>query len=602
MTNAEARSVAIGLMSQEDLRQQLSSLPILEGIGEETLSAFEAELELFDLPGGSTLFREGDQSKALYIVIHGRVGAFMRDADGQERLVSQIHRGETVGELGLISGEPRTATLIALRDSTLLRLTKSAFERLIEQHPKAMQCVLQQLVDRLQRAAPRAAPDDAPRTFLITPLDPGVAYADLARGLAEALSGLGERVHLLDAEVAGQSTEWFHEIEAAHDRILYLAEPKNSAWTHRCFRQADRILYVATGRAPQPDRPPVEPPPTETLLPSLELVLLQEPAAPQPGGAAPWLERLHFDFHTHIRSENRADLARLARLITGRAVGLVLSGGGARGIAHIGVIRALRRAGVPLDLVGGTSMGSIIAAGIALEWDDEQLKHMISRSFADGNPFSDYTLPLISLFRGRKVTKILRNECGEAQIEDLWRNYFCVSTNLTTGTAKVHRRGSLWKAIRASISLPGLLPPVIEEEQVLVDGGMINHLPGDVMREMQRGPVIGVDTGSDRGLISSATDLEEKSLWWLLRHGRKDVPGIVRILMSAGTVSSAAQTIASRSQLDLLLQPPLGSFNMLDWKAYERAIDIGYRSTMETLEQLETPLFQALTACRATHS
>ena len=350
--------------------------------------------------GGSTLFREGDQSKALYVVTHGRLGAFMRDADGQEQLVAQIHAGETVGELGLISGEPRTATLIGLRDSKLLRLTKSAFERLIEQHPKAMQCVVQQLVGRLQQAAPRSAPDDAPRTFLIAPLDPGVAYADLAHDLAEALSGLGERVHLLDAEVAGQSTEWFHKIEAAHDRILYLAEPKNSAWTHRCFRQADRILFVATGRAPQPDRPLVEPPSTETPLPSLELVLLQEPMAPQPGGAAPWLERLRFDFHTHIRSENRADLARLARLMTGRAVGLVLSGGGARAITHIGVIRALRRAGVPLDLVGGTSMGAIIAAGIALEWDDEQLKHMLRRSFADSNPLSDYTLPLISLVRG----------------------------------------------------------------------------------------------------------------------------------------------------------------------------------------------------------
>ena len=209
------------------------------------------------------------------------------------------------------------------------------------------------------------------------------------------------------------------------------------------------------------------------------------------GVAARWQASLPGIRHHHVRGS--ADFERVVRLLTGRAVGLVLSGGGARGFAHLGVVRALREHGVPIDLVGGTSMGGILAAGVAKDWDDAELVERFRRCFVDTNPLSDFTLPVVSLVSGRKVGMLLRRELGDLDIEDLPLPFFCVSSNLTTGRIAVHQRGPLWRWLRASVAIPGVLPPVFQGGEVFVDGGSMNNLPVDVMRASGRGAVIGVD-------------------------------------------------------------------------------------------------------------
>jgi NTE family protein len=586
-------------MSAERLKPNLRDLPIFEGIEDAALDALESELEWFNLPGGWTLFKQGDEANALYIVTYGRLAAYMRNEAGEERMVAQIHAGEVIGEVALVSGEPRTATLKALRDSELLRLTRDAFEELVDTHPKVMPFIARQLVKRLRRAETRGAPDDSPRTFMVAPLDPATPYRDVAHGLVEALGELGEKAHLLDNTAADQSMDWLLRVEAENDRVLYFADPSYTNWTQRCQRQADRILLITDGEALPSKHLTINMPWISATNQPKELVLVQSPDAVRPKGAEPWLDRIGFDHHTHIRKGNREDLARLARLLTGRAVGVVFSGGGARGISHVGVVRALREAGIPIDLTGGTSIGAIAAAGVALEWDDLELTELVRRTFTDSNPFNDYTVPVISLVRGLKTTGMIRSEFTDTTIENMWRTYYCVSTNLTTGAPNVHRRGLLWRALRASISIPGLLPPIVENGQILVDGGMINNLPGDVMSAMRRGPVIGVDIGRSIVLSCPIEDIDERPLWWLLRHGRADVPGIGSILMRSVTVSNDAQLQARQADLDFLLQPKLGNFDLLDWKGYEKAIRIGYDSTIEALKAIEPSLLQSLTGKRA---
>lgn len=592
MTDATGVPGEIALRGLEGLRTRLSRLPLFQGIDRDGLAAIEAELEWFSLPGGWTLFEEGDQANALYVVTYGCLGARVQGDDGRGRLVSTIPAGETVGEMALISGDPRSATVVALRDTELLRLAKPVFERLIERHPKAMLQLMRLLVRRLRLSTSRIAETGAPKTFALIPLDKGVPVAAFVRRLADALTELTPRVRVLDVGAAEQTTEWFHTVEAAHDLILYLAQPEVSPWTRLCLRQADRVLLIAQAGTAPSGRLPIEPALAKASHRAFELVLLQAADALRAEPAAPWLERLPITFHCHIRQGNRADLARLARLLTGRGVGLVLSGGGARGFAHIGVIRALREAGVPLDLLGGTSMGAIIAAGTALEWDDGELTTQMRRGFVETNPLNDYTLPVIALVRGRKVTRLLRDHFGDARLEDLWRPYFCVSSNLTTGHAKEHREGPVWRALRASVAIPGVLPPVVEGGEVLVDGGVINNFPVDVMSAMGRGRIIGVEVSIDRALTAAAEDLETASLWSLFRHGRRSAPGIVSLLMRAGTVSSAVQTANSRGQVDLFLQPPLEAIDIRDWQAFEQAIEAGYRHTMEMLELLDSPAFR----------
>jgi NTE family protein len=223
-----------------------------------------------------------------------------------------------------------------------------------------------------------------------------------------------------------------------------------------------------------------------------------------------------------------------------------------------------------------------------MEWGHEELVERFKRTFVDTNPLNDYTLPLMSLVSGRKVTRLLRQEVGDRVIEDLPLPFFCVSSNLTTGRIAVHRSGPLWRWLRASVAIPGVLPPVFHRGEVHVDGGAMNNLPVDVMREVGRGPVIGVDVGADRAFTADFEDVDVPALWKAMAwfRSKKKRVNIFQILWRAGMVNSAAATMAHREQTDLLLQPPLETLDMLNWKGFDRAIEAGYRYTVEKLRDV----------------
>jgi NTE family protein len=277
--------------------------------------------------------------------------------------------------------------------------------------------------------------------------------------------------------------------------------------------------------------------------------------------------------------------------MTGQAVGLVLGGGGARGFAHLGVIKALRGAGIPIDLIGGTSMGAVVGSGVALEWDDKLIYDIMRKAFVTSNPVNDYTVPVVALIRGRKVSQRLRQIFGDLAIEDLWRPFFAVACNLTKGATEVQRTGPLWRALRATVALPGVMPPVVVNREILVDGGVINNLPVDVMSNLGRGPVIGVDVAKDPALTCDDENLEDLSLWQMLRRGERNRPGILSVLMRSGTVSSAAQSQLGRSRANLYLAPELEDIDMLDWQAMDTVIERGYRCTIAELDRRQGKLF-----------
>ncbi len=550
------------------------------------------ELEWFSLPGGWTLFEEGAAANALYIVTSGSLGVFVNDGAGGARLVARLGVGETVGEMAMISGAPRSASVRALRDTSLLRLGKPGFDRLMAEHPAAMMPIARQLVERLQRVTVVKDHPPAPGTIALLPLTPSVPGAEIARSLARALSAGGQRVHLLDAGAAAHTEDWFHAIESAHDLILYRADCGPTAWSRLCLRQADRIVLLADAEEAPPSVPAAGGLLDRPGLPAAELVLLQPPAAGMPKAGRAWLDRYGPTCRCQLRRGHAGDLARLARLLRNKAVGLVLSGGGARGFGHIGVVKALREYGVRFDFVGGASMGAIIAAGLAFQWDDAELRERMHAAFVASDPLNDYTLPLVALIKGGKATRRLRTHFGDALIEDLWLPYFCLSSDLTAGRARVHRTGPLWRALRASIAIPGVLPPVVDAGAVLVDGAVMNAMPADVMNELMHGTIIGVDVAADWSVSADVDSFETGLLRSLmnLRHGR--APGIVSLLMRAATVSSSAQTRVSRAHVDLLIEPPLDGIGIRDWRTFDEAIETGYRYTMDRLER-ERPVLPA---------
>lgn len=554
------------------------TLPMLQGLDPALLSALLEEFDWLALQGGSTLFEAGDAPDALYCVISGSLGAFA-STDGKTRhLVGRISAGELVGEMALISGKPRSATVIALRDSELGRLSRAAFERVMRQHPEGLLRVAQLLVQRLELSqTPGRVQRSMPRTFTIVPHDGGDGATVFAAKLVTFLDHIGSSELVWNHRGAQRTTEWFHEVERANEFVVYVCDAVASTWSKLCLRQADVILLLADADSHTSDWPALQGYLDRNLTGQRpELVLLHRNSSTV-GLTQHWLDLKPGLPHHHVRGP--ADIARLARSLTGTSLGVVLSGGGARGFAHIGVLRAFREAGIAIDAIGGTSLGSIVAAGYASEWSQEELQQRVRRSFVATNPVNDYTLPLVSLVSGRKVSRLLHREFGDVAIEDLPLPYFCVSTNLSSGQLAVHRRGPLWRWLRASVAIPGVLPPVIDRGEVFVDGATINNLPVDVMRESGVGRVIGVDVAADRVFTTDCVDSDVPPLWRALKwfRDRKQRINILQILWRSGMVNSTANTAARRELSDMLLQPPLEQIDMLNWRAFDRAIEAGYR-------------------------
>ena len=558
--------------------------PLWADLDPVTRLELQAELQQVVLPGGAVLFQEGDPADALYMLASGALGVSIQGSHGEQRRVARILPPETIGEMALISNAPRSATVTALRDSVLLKLTREAFERLVVRCPSVMVYLSRLLADRL-RATTRSSPITfKPTTFAIVPVTQGVAVADFAHAFLEEMRrSHGARVDLLDAMPAEEDESWLYRFEASRERVIYVASEPSGPWTGRCIRHADHVMFVAC--------------PGEPLAPEAgaltcaasswrrhDLVLLQKVDATRPAPAHASVSRLPVDQRIHVRVKSTPDLQRLIRTSSGRALGVVLAGGGARGFAHLGAIQALREYGFPIDLVGGTSIGAVMAATAAIQIGLDEAKALMNEAFVRNPPLNDYTLPLVALVRGKKVDARLTEHFGDRNIEDLWLPFFCVSSNLTTGSTHVHRQGSLWRALRASLAIPGLLPPVIEPEGVLVDGAMMNNLPADVMADLQRGPVLGIDVARDVAFTTAGEEQKKAPLLRRLLGLSAQAPDIVSLLYRAATISSDAQTLKARAHAALVIHPPLADVPLRGWEHFERVVRIGYEHTRDRIE------------------
>ncbi len=558
---------------RSELLARVAHLPLFAGLDRRSLVRVADELEWIALPGGAELFHELEAPDAVYVLVAGCLGAFKGSAE-RPQLIGRIHPGETVGEMALLSGHRRTATVRALRDSEVVRFSLVAFERLAQAHPEAMLTVARIAVDRLERTLEGRQQEPPPRTLAVLPAHDGIDLDGLVERLGEALGRFGDvaavdAAHFLQAPIAE-----LHRVEVEHNFVLYVGQSGQPAWNERCRRQADCLLVIADA---QVSPSALTSAPVEGDAQQTELLALLQPGRIVAGAARAWRARLGIDQHVHVR--DNADIERLARRIARRSVGVVFSGGGARGFAHIGAIRALREAGLTIDAVGGTSIGALMAAGVALEWEDETFHQTFHRAFVSSNPLSDYTLPLVSLVAGRKASRLLRREFGEGDIEDLPLPFYCVSADLAHGRAVVHDQGPLWRALRSTIAIPGVLPPVCSGGQVLVDGGVIDNLPVAAMRRLNAGPVIGIDIAGQHALAADLDETDLPSIWQLLAQrwrGTPRRPGILRILLRAGMVNSASTAETNAALSDLMLKPPVDSIDLLAWDRFDDAIAMGY--------------------------
>jgi len=591
--------------------QWLKILPAYFGeIDERKYEFIEPRFEWVHVDRGATLFRKGDEADCMFFLVHGLLHVVSMDAAGGEKTIGAVFRGEIVGEMAILSGEKRTATVCAVRDSDLVRLTKDGFEEINKAYPGVSMAILRILVNRLKERD-RASHRSSAVNIALVPAGPDVPLSEFSRRLSAALS-LTDRTALLDsgrlaAEFSADAgiaqtadddplhpglVAWLEELESGHDFVLYEADADATPWTQRCIRQADRVLIVGrAGDDPAPGR--IE---KEWLLGATgitkaaqTLVLIHPDGSRLPSGTMEWLSRRRLDDHQHLRWDHAEDFPRLARIVSRRAVGLVLGGGGARGMAHLGVMRALKERGIPVDMVCGASIGAILGGACAMGMDTEALFALCRRTFQENNPFNDYTIPVISLLASRKIEKAARGAYGDARIEDLWLSFFCVSTNLASCDVKVHVDGPLWEAARASSSLPGVFLPVVQDGAVHVDGGVMNNLPGDIMRQ-RAGIVITVDVDSREDMTPGFSQFP--SPWKILRSRlmpwRKPIasPNVAGIMMATIMTGCRKSADAVKADADLSLEPPVQGIGVLDFKNLEKTAQGGYEHTLERIEAL----------------
>ncbi len=560
--------------------------------------------------GGDWLFRQGDAADCLFLLARGRMQVWLEQNNGPEpgeRLVAEVNPGETIGEIGMLTGGARSASIRAVRNSLLLKMTSAAFDRLARQRPELTRHIAGGIAGRLRdRTAGVSHIRRTLKTIALFPLGSVQVAEALAQQLRVALQPFGPARVLTPRslrddgapplpaarheELSPAMVDWLAAQEDAHRFMLYVADPAETAFTDMALHNADLILLVGQAHE-SPGMQSGEARAFESAgapVARRALVLCHATHGETLSGTAAWLEPRKLDFHLHVRAGVPGDMDRVARVLAGRAVGLVLGGGAARGFAHLGVYRALHEAGIAVDWLGGASIGAVMAAGMATGPDPGVAIDRARKAFVQGKPFGDVTVPIISFLRGRRMERLIDEHLPGA-IEDLPVPFFCVSSNLGNGRVQVHERGSLPRALRASVSLPGIFPPAVVDGQLAVDGGILDNLPVDLMRARAVGRVIAVDLSSRKDYAVSYDAvpspwrvLAGKVLPMVQRHRVPSPVALMLMAMSIGTIGSAR---AAGARADLLVQPPVGGFSFTDVRNFDRVVEAGYLAARESISR-----------------
>jgi NTE family protein len=564
----------------EDLyapEEPLRDVDLFAGLDAGVRAEVVARAATVELPAGRWLFRQGDPGDTMYVVLAGRL-EILRESP--EPTVLRIARaGEAVGELALLTDTARSASVRARRDSRLLCISRERFTALLAEQPAFARALIRTLGALLQESrALTPEPTPLPATIAVLPVRAGLPAAELAAELAAQL-GPGTAVLSEPSEAPGEQLD---RAERDSDRVLLVspAPPGADAWADFCLRQGDRVLLVAEA-APRPGVQVGE------ALGRCEVLLA---GSARPGWLAGWLDELAAPNGRLVgpRSSWGRTLHPLARSLTGRSTALVLSGGGARGLAHIGVLDALLDAGVEIDRVGGCSMGALIGSQFAMGLSPDEIRDNCEAELVERNPLGDYTLPLVALVRGMRAKAMVQRLFGERLVEELPREFSCVSCDLVTSELVLHRRGRLFEAVGASFCLPAIGPPVMLDDAMLVDGGVLNNLPVEPFADSGEGVVIASDVTSQfqvtRRSRAAAGRARARFRETVLGLGHEVPLRLPEIVVRTITLGSIDTVEASQRHADLVIRPAVSDVGMVGFERIDDLRHAGREATRATLE------------------
>lgn len=550
--------------------------------------------ETLHFEAGEYLFHEGDAESAIYIVLSGRLRA-LRRVDNQQRILSDISAGEPVGELAFFTKEPRSASVIAIRKSTVLQIDEADYKTLIACYPHFANTLTQFVVKRVRRDAFQPRMEAAPKNVAIVKLQPDcnlTPWTDEIRRQFGAME-VGIQVYDADDQSPDNPNAIFDALENSEGMNFIVCDAHHQAWARQCITYCDLVLVVSDFYAPYAVYPIEEQLnlySSGILNKKVYLLLLHPENAPMPVNTRRWFEGRNLHLHLHLRKNNLKDIRRFCRILTHRAVGLVLGGGGAKGFAHIGAARAMMRAGIEFDFVGGTSAGALFGAGMTFsDFNDIYLDYICLKGVNRKVTSNDYHFPFLSLMTGRKMRHHLQDVFGETHLEDIWVTTYCVSTNYSTATLKVHDTGLVSKQVEASTAIPGVFPPVIIDRHLHVDGGVMDNLPIQAMYSKPVGHVIAIALSAQSPHL---VDIENAPSAWeifrnkITRKRRFGLPAMSALLINSLTLNSKQKQESTKSQVALYIEMDLRSFGFLDWSQWKALISQGEIQTEKLLNSL----------------
>lgn len=577
------------------------ALPTLLGpLDQRSLDAFDARARWVEIDRGEPLFREGDPARSWFVLAHGRLELTRRLRAGLDESVAEIGRGEVVGDAAVLAGVDHCYSAIALRDSVLLRFDGHV-DALSELDADALRRAFRFALRRSLHPIERERPAHQCQCVAVVAARPEVALEAFCAQLAEQLGALGPLSHQRSDGALGPTAEhtrreehpaWLDfaaSIDALGERhrfVLLEGDRRDTIWNRRILAEADHVLLLAdASSSPVPhalERSLFEA--RSTRHARRTLVLSHSADTALPSGTSRWLRARDVQQHRHVRRGRVEDIASLARSVAGRSVGVVLGGGGARGFAHVGALRALEEGGIAVDQIAGASIGAVAAAHYAMARSSDAMRAAADRAVASG-PLSDFTLPLTSLLRGRRMESIIRSLFGEVCIEDLWLPFFCNACDISRFEEVLFERGLVADALLASAALPGVLPPRVVGGRILVDGGTSDTLPGARMRARCPGTLIAVDVSRERAVDYPAerypTSL--RALWEHVRPGGIRTPLLPELFLRAASFSVPGRVDAVATDAELFLRPPVEHFGTGDVASANALVRIGYDYTRERL-------------------
>lgn len=589
----------------QTLISSFEDLEIFADLSAEDLSIVRDKAVLRRLKRGEVLIRQGEGADRVYYVLRGKFDV-LRDGS---HLVAEITAGEPIGEIAFFAGLPRTADVIASRDSEVLELTRDEYNDLAARMPAFTESILRTLGRRLAAATasvPMLQPK-APDVIGLCAAGDTPIPRKLIDDLARAFIDVGGKLNVvsacdlpagLDLSNEDALSDWLSHLEQDEGRLLLVTGEGNEAWDQAALRQCDQILLVARASSPPDVLSALERYAMPLFRPrQTKLVLWRHSASEPITGTAAWLALRNVHLHHHVALDRASDMARIVRFLTGRALGAVFSGGGALGTGHIGALRALNAAGIQFDIAGGTSIGASVAIAVARMDDPAKMMQDFEWFFTKRRSFSKVNLPLYSVFDHNHLDRGLRVLQGDQRIEDLPLCCYTVAANLTNNEPFIHRTGYCWQVMRTSASIPGALPPFITDDgDILVDGGVMDNIPIGVIRGLKSGPnmIFMLWPGSDWRVKARYHGLPSRwRLAWQLmtrRHQRGDFPTVAEIVARAMTVTSGRSFRGAGLGRDLLLEPPtVPGMGLMTWKLGRVQEEAGYEYTMRLIDSLGGP-------------